>query len=395
MQKMLAVRNFKLEKILSLGKEIFYNSFKSISFLILTLLIQLKFGPLSWGQLSIYYLSLIVLQHISLFSFETFCQHSIIESPAEATSIWSNAISVRLGIAYLLVALLTLIKLPFTLLAMTALYLVLNVYNEAFKVAAKIEDKINTWSLISWTSVLGAYSWIIFSSVPLLFQDLLIVLTIAQCIRFILLNYHFYWKYKIPLLPRTDFTQLKLSGSYFLRSSIVLLNYKLPFFMAAFLLGVNAMSTLHLILLWLLAGCAIIHQLGIQGIFNFNRWTQDVLKAQILKMLIVGTIAGLVWIWLGITLSIKIPFALISPWWTVPVFIILLLTWVQLPLLHALLKEQEEKKIIQIYTLIIILQAILGYWFLSRHEIGNCLWALAFTALLQTYSYLKSIFKIL
>lgn len=395
MQKMLAFRDIKSEEIFSMGKVYLYKSFKSVSFLTLTLLILLKFGPLSWGQLSIYYLSLLVLQHTSLFSFETFCQHSILENPTKVITIWRNAISVRLGIAYLLVALLAFLKLPIVLLALTAVYLILNVYNEAFKVAAKIEDKINTWSLISWASVLGAYVWIAFLKAQLLFQDLLLILTIVQSIRFILLNYLFYQKYKIPLLPRTDFTQLKLSGSYFLRSSVVLLNYKTPFFIAAFFLGVMAMSSLHLILLWLYVGCAIIHQLGIQGIFNFNRWTRAVLKEQILKMIIVGTIVGLLWVWLGISLSNKIPFALISPWWMIPVFIILLLTWVQLPLLHALLKEQEEKTIIQIYTLIILLQAILGYWFLSQNEIGNCLWAIAFTAMLQTFSYLKSIFRIL
>ena len=114
MQKLLTESNVKIELILSMGKMFLLNSFKSISFLALTLVILLKFGNLSWGQISVYYLSLLVLQYIALFSFETFCQHSILDNPAATTSIWKDAIRVRLSIAYLLIAILALFKIPLT-----------------------------------------------------------------------------------------------------------------------------------------------------------------------------------------------------------------------------------------------------------------------------------------
>lgn len=395
MQKMLAVCHTKFDEVLSTGKVFLYKSFNSTSFLALSLLILLKLGALSWGQLSIYYLSLLVLQQTSLFSFETFCQHSILSNPTKAITIWSDAIRVRLGIAYLLVALLTILKIPFAVLALTAIYLILNIYNEAFKVAAKIEDKINTWSLISWTSMLGAYGWIFLSKAQLQFQDLLVILTLSQSIRFALLHFLFYQEYKVPLLPRTDFTQLKMSGGYFLRSSIVLSNYKIPFFLAAFLLGAIAMSSLHLLLLWTFAGCAIVHQLGIHGILNLGEWNRDALKEQILKMLIAGTLLGLIWVGLGFVLSTKLTYIAISPWWMLPAFIILLFTFVQLPLLHTLLKVKEEKIVLQIYTVIILLQVALGYLFLSQQEIALCLWTLGVTAVLQSFLYTKALNRIL
>jgi hypothetical protein len=395
MQKMLAISHTKFEEVISIGKVFLHKSFNSISFLTLTLLILLKFGALSWGQLSIQYLSLLVLQQTSLFSLETFCQHSILAKPTDAITIWSDAIRVRLGISCLLVALLTFLKIPIAILALTAVYLILNVYNEAFKVAAKIEDKINTWSLISWASSWVAYGWIFIIKAQIQFHDLLVILTVSQCLRFALLNIQFYQKYKVPLLPRTDFTQLRLSGSYFLRSSVVRLNYKTPFFLAVFLLGSIAMSSFHLLLLWTFVGCSIAHQLGIHGVLNFNEWNREAIKVQILKMLIVGTLMGLMWVLLGIFLSNKIPFSITSPWWMIPVFIILVFTYVQLPLLHALLKEREENRIIQIYTLIILLQATLGYWFLSQQEIVLCLWILGATAVLQTLLYMKALSRIL
>ena len=129
MQKMLTATNLKIDLIISMGKVFLLNSFKSISFLALTLVILLKFGTLSWGQISVYYLSLLVLQHITLFSFETFCQHSILENPSETTSIWKDAIRVRLSIGYLLIAILALFKIPLTLLFLAACYLILQIYN--------------------------------------------------------------------------------------------------------------------------------------------------------------------------------------------------------------------------------------------------------------------------
>lgn len=395
MQKMLVGHSGTFEEAISKGKVLLYKSFNSISFLTLTLLIILKFGALSWGQISIYYLSLLVLQQISLFSFETFCQHSILAKPTDGNTIWRDAIKVRLGIAYFLVALLTCLKIPIVNIALTAIYLILNIYNEAFKVPAKIEGKINTWSLISLIVLLGTYGWILHSKTQLQYQDLLIILTTSQSIRFILLNFLFYKEYKIPLLPRTDFTQLKMSVRYFLRSSIVLLNYKTPFFLAAFLLGAIAMSSFHLLLLWTFIGCSIAHQLGIHGVLNFNEWNREAIKVQILKMLIAGTLMGLMWVGLGIFLSNKIPFSITSPWWMIPVFIILVFTYVQLPLLHALLKEREENRIIQIYTLIILLQATLGYWFLSQQEIVLCLWILGAISVLQTLLYMKALNRII
>lgn len=92
MLKMLAARCTKVEEIFSMSKLFLFKSFHSISFLALTLLIILKFGALSWGQISIYYLSLLVLQHTVLFSFETFCQHSILNHPTDAKTVWSDAI---------------------------------------------------------------------------------------------------------------------------------------------------------------------------------------------------------------------------------------------------------------------------------------------------------------
>ncbi|MBK7966740.1 MAG: hypothetical protein IPK10_16735 [Bacteroidetes bacterium] len=395
MQNMLALRMNKIEETFPKSLSFLSTSFNSISFLLLTLLILLKFEALSWGQISTYYLSLLVLQHTTLFSFETFCQHSILANPTEATTIWSDAIRVRFGIACLLVALLTILKIPFVTLSITAFYLILTIYNEAFKVAAKMEDKINSWSLISWGSILGAYGWIYFSKAQLQFLDLLVILTVSQGIRFVLLNFLFYYEYKLPLLPRTDFTQLKMSGRYFFRSSIVLLNYKIPFFFAVFLLSAIAMSSFHLLMLWTFVGYATVHQLGIHGTLNFNDWNRDALKDQSLKMLIAGTLMGLIWVGLGFVLSTKIPYAAISPWWMIPVFIILLFTCVQLPLLHALLKVKEEKKILQIYALSVFLQATFGYWFLSQQEITYCLWTLSVTAILQTLLYKKVLSKII
>lgn len=174
------------------------------------------------------------------------------------------------------------------------------------------------------------------------FQELLFILTGSQSIRFLLLNFLFYQEYKIPLLPRTDFTQLRMSGKYFFKSSIVLLNYKTPFFIAAVLLGAIAMSSLHLLLLWAFVGCALVHQLGISGILTFNECNRDAIKEQFLKMGIGGTLMGLTWVGLGIGLSNKIPHATISLWWMIPIFIILLFTCVQLPLLHALLKVKKD-----------------------------------------------------
>ena len=394
-QKLLTESNLKIERLLSMGKVFLLNSFKSISFLALTLVTLLKFGNLSWGQISVYYLSLLVLQHITLFSFETFCQHSILENPSNTTSIWRDAIRVRLSIAYLLIAIVALFKIPLTLLLLATCYLILQTYNESYKVIAKLEDKINSWNLISWLSLIVTIGWILFTKTQLSFQELLLVLVATQGMRLALMCTYFYPTYPLPYLPRTDFTQLKKSGIYFLRSSIVLLNNKTPFLFGALLLGSISMSSFHLILLGTFSGCAIAHQLGLSGIIKFHEINRDAIKEYVLKMIIGGSVMGLTWVGVCLVFMNKLQMNTISPWWMIPVFIILLFTFIQLPLLYALLKVKEEENILRIFTLCVTLQTILGYWFLSQQEIVLCLWILGATAILQTLLYMKVLHRIL
>lgn len=395
MQKLLTESNVKIELLLSMGKVFLLNSFKSFSFLALTLVILLKFGALSWGQISVYYLSLLVLQHITLFSFETFCQHSILDNPSETTTIWKDAIRVRLSIGYLLIAILALFKIPLTLLFLATCYLILQIYNESYKVIAKLEDKINSWNLISWLSLIVTIGWILFTKTQLSFQELLILLVATQGMRLAILCTYFYSTYPLPYLPRTDFTQLKKSGIYFLRSSIVLLINKTPLFFGAILLGSISMSSFHMILLWTYTGCAIIHLLGTSGVLNFTERNRDALKESALKMVIGGTVMGLTWVGVCLFFMNKLQMNTISPWWMIPVFIILLFTSIQLPLLFALLKVKEEKNILRIFAVCVTLQTILGYWFLSQQEIVLCLWLLGATAVLQTLLYTKVLNRII
>lgn len=395
MQKMLLESHLKFERLLSMSKVFLLNSFKSISFLALTLVILLKFGTLSWGQISVYYLSLLVLQHITLFSFETFCQHSILDNPSETTTIWKDAIRVRLSIAYLLIAIVVLFKIPLTLLFLATCYLILQIYNESYKVIAKLEDKINLWNLISWASLIVTIGWIVFTKTQLSFQELLIVLVATQGMRLALLCTYFYSTYPLPYLPRTDFTQLKKSGIYFLRSTIVLLNNKTPFLVGAIMLGSISMSSFHMILLWTYTGSTITHLLGTSGILNFTEWNRDALKESVLKMVIGGTVMGLTWVGVCLFFMNKLQMNTISPWWMIPVFIILLFTSIQLPLLFALLKVKEEKNILRIFAVCVTLQTILGYWFLSQQEIVLCLWLLGATAFLQTLLYMKVLNRII
>jgi hypothetical protein len=395
MQKMLIECNLKTRLFFSMSNLFLLNSFKSISFLGLTLVILLKFGPFTWGQISIYYLSLLILQHITLFSFETFCQHSIIENPSETTTIWQDAIRVRLSIAYLLIAIVALFKIPLTLILLTTCYLILQLYNESYKVIAKLENKINVWSLISWLSLLLSIGWILFSKTQLSFQELLILFVATQGLRLAFLCTIFHSTYPLPYLPRTDFTQLKKSGIYFLRSSIVLANNKIPFFLGAILLGSIAMSSFHMILLWVYAGCAIVHSLGLSGILNFNECNRDALKVAALKMMIGGTVMGLTWVGVCLGFLNKFQLNAISLWWMIPVFTLLLFTFIQLPLLYALLKVKEEKNILRIFAICVTLQTLLGYWFLSQQEIVLCLWLLGATAFLQTLLYMKVLSRII
>ena len=395
MQKLLTESNLKIELFLSMGKVFLSNSFKSISFLALTLVILLKFGALSWGQISVYYLSLLVLQNIALFSFETFCQQSILENPFETTTIWQDAIRIRLSIAYLLIAIVALYKIPLTLLFLATCFLILQIYNESYKVIAKLENKINTWNLISWLSLIVTIGCILFTKTQLSFLDLLILLVASQGIRFAFLCTYFYSTYPIPFFPRTDFTQLKKSGLYFLRSSIVLLNNKTPFLFGALLLGSISMSSFHMILLWTHTGCAIIHLLGMSGVLNFTDWNRDAVRESVLKMVIVGTVMGLTWVGVCLVFMNKFQMNSISYWWMIPVFLILLFTSIQLPLLYALLKVKEEKNILRIFALCVTLQTILGYWFLSQQEIVLCLWTLGVTAVLQTLLYMKVLNRII
>lgn len=395
MQKLLTESNLKIEHFLSMGKLFLLNSFKSISFLALTLVILLKFGTLSWGQISVYYLSLLVLQHIALFSFETFCQHSILDNPAETTTIWKDAIRVRLSIGYSLIAIVALFKIPITLLLLATCYLILQIYNESYKVIAKLEDKVNLWNMISWLSLIVTIGWILFTKTQLSFQELLIILVASQGMRLVLLSNYFYSTHPLPLFPRTDFTQLKKSGLYFLRSSIVLLNNKTPFLFGAILLGSISMSSFHMILLWTYTGCAIIHLLGTSGILNFRDLNRDALKESVLKMIIGGTVMGLTWVGICFVFMNKFQLNTISLWWMIPFFIILLFTAIQLPLLYALLKVKEDKNILRIFALCVTLQTLLGYWFLSQQEIVLCLWILGATAVLQALLYMKVLNRII
>ncbi len=392
---MLLESHLKIERLLSMGKVFLLNSFKSISFLALTLVILLKFGVLSWGQISVYYVSLLVLQHIALFSFETFCQHSILNNPSETTTIWRDAIRVRLSIGYLLIAIIALLKIPLTLLLLATCYLILQIYNESYKVIAKLEDKINSWNLISWLSLIVTIGWILFTKTQLSFQELLILLVATQGMRLALLCTYFYSTYPLPYLPRTDFTQLNKSGIYFLRSTVVLLNNKTPFLFGAILLGSISMSSFHMILLWTYTGCAITHLLGTSGVLNFTEWNRDALKESVLKMVIGGTVMGLTWVGVCLFFMNKLQMNTISPWWMIPVFIILLFTSIQLPLLFALLKVKEEKNILRIFAVCVTLQTLLGYWFLSQQEIVLCLWILGVTAFLQTLLYMKVLSRII
>ncbi|MBK9638045.1 MAG: hypothetical protein IPO63_09600 [Bacteroidetes bacterium] len=392
---MLVEPNVKIEILFSMGKVLLLNSFKSISFLALTLVFLLKFGTLSWGQISVYYLSLLILQHITLFSFETFCQHSILENPSKTNIIWRDAIRVRLSIAYLLIAILALFKIPLTLLLLATCYLILQIYNESYKVIAKLENKINSWNLISWISLIVTIGWILFTKNQLSFRELLILLVASQGIRFAFLCTYFYSIYPLPFFPRTDFTQLKKSGVYFFRSSIVLLNNKTPFLIGAILLGSISMSSFHMILLWTYTGCAMVHLLGTSGILTFTECNRDAIKEYVLKMVIGGTAMGLTWVGICLVFMNKFQMNSISIWWMIPVFILLLFTTIQLPLLYALLKVKEEKNILRIFAACVILQTLLGYWFLSQQEIVLCLWILGATTVLQTLLYMKVLNRII
>lgn len=388
-------RETPFKQFLSAGKLLLSRSFKSFSFTALTLLILLKFGPITWSQLSLYYFLLLTMAHTSLFSFETFCQHSIEDNPTNAISIWKDAIRVRLGIALLLFALIAALKIPIAMIGMGGGWVILQLFNEAYKVAAKLNDQLTSWILSSWLSLLFLLGCLLCMKSDLDFTALLQVLLISEVIRFALLSALFYVKYPIPFLPRTDFTQLKLSGKYFLRSSIVLLNNKTPFFLGSILLGSIAMSSFHMILLWAFTGCAIIHLLGLSGILNFKECNRDALKDAALKMAIGGTVMGLAWVGICFGFMNKFQLNTISPWWMIPVFILLLFTYIQLPLLYALLKVKEEKNILRIFAICVTLQTLLGYWFLSQQEIVLCLWTLGATAILQTLLYMKALARIL
>ena len=256
-------------------------------------------------------------------------------------------------------------------------------------------SKTHSWNLISWLSLIVTIAWIIFTKTQLSFHELLLVLVATQGMRLALLCTYFYPTYPLPYLPRTDFTQLKKSGIYFLRSTVVLLNNKTPFMAGAILLGSSSMSSFHMILLWTYTGCAITHLLGTSGILNFTEWNRDALKESVLKMAIIGTVTGLTWVSVCAYFMNTFQMNIVSLWWMIPVFILLLFTSFQLPLLYALLKVKEEKNILRIFTLCVTLQTVLGYWFLSQQEIVICLWTLSATAALQTFIYMKVLSRII
>jgi len=381
--------------VFTVGRSIAWNNNRSITFLLISFLIIIQRGPILWGQLALPLFSLMLLSHICTYSLTAFSFDSIRENANNAKVIWSNAIRMRLGLAIAIIAILSFFKIPFHLLGMILGFLLLQVYNESYKIPAKIEQRSKSWILLSGITGMIPILWLISVDNNFLFEELLKIILLAEIFRFVLLNISFNSKYKVPYLPQLDFTQLRLSGKYFFRSSIVLINHKSALFMAALFLPSYAMTSFHLFLFWTITGIAFANQIGMSGVLKMEECNAESVKSSLLKMLMIGSAMSLIWTLIGIQLLIAFNFTQINLWLFIPGFLMILFSYLQIPLLYALLKLNENKFIFKNYIIITSLQILVSFFTLMQGEINLCLILFALISFVQTALFRVQLQKII
>ena len=362
---------------------IFYKGATGISQLFISFYLVLNNGTLLWGQYIPFFLFLQAIYFISYYGFEKYAEQAILHDPFHSERTWSDAIKFRLGIAYSLLALTLLANINLYLLMCGGGWVILRLYNESFKIVARLEKQLIQWTFIEWCSAFLPLIWLYLRATNVTPLFILQIYTLSELARFIVLQFQYGRTYKIPFLPRADITQLKESTPFFVNKSIFYVNNRIIPFSGAFLLPFTLLACFHLIVYWIIFGTSLAYFIWTSDYFDFQSLSKENVTMSSLKMTIIGTLISIVWIPFGFYLEKNYLGQGIDPLLMIPCFLLLLNTFTGIPWMAALIKLKEETSLQLIFGINMLLQLCICYFTLKAGETGWCLWTICGLSIAQ------------
>lgn len=350
--------------------------------LLIASILTIKFGTTATGQFIPVYLILQFILQLSLFGFQTHVQEHL-QHEGNRYQVWSNAVKARASILYLSILTLLIIRFNSPFVIPSAIWLIARFYNEVVSLSARYNGKTKESLFIQWIFIAGTGVWINAETVSFSLSTFLQVMTIAECGRLATSLVFRLSFFRLPLLPRIDFTQL-YSALPHLGSRLL---YILPLnitLLAAILLPTYQLTIYTFEICFLVLGTLPAYAIWSTDRYKPKALSEESILISSLRLMMHGTIISVVWILSSHFLINTISGRETEPWLVIPQFVLLLSLYYQLPWITALQRLRETTGIRLAIALAIIAELSLSVFFLSKYSMFFNFVALAALAVLRS-----------
>lgn len=325
--------------------------------LVVFLCIVNHYGIYAAGQMVVPLFMLHSISIISNFGLHGHLRHVFQNSELPAIELWKFAFRARLSLLIFLLPLLLLLNnLTVAATVYGSIWLMARFMNEVQLVGARFNHRLNDWLTVRIVLYLAVFFSIHNLHSHFQTEEMLLAIAIPEFLMTIVLLLSHVSLFPVTLLPRIDFTQLKMALPHFYAQLIFTFNYYLLILPIALTqpLRITAEFFLHLLML-------VVGLVPAYLIWNDYRnarpsMSESDLTAATLALIIRGTIASTIAVISGITLQLAI--ADIAPDLSIalPLFMIMLSQYYTIPGLHALTEEGKLPWLLRLWIISGLLQ---------------------------------------
>ncbi len=346
-----------------------------------------RFGLLYLGQILPVYMLFYFLQYLIHFNFSYSMNTATPGQHDDLFTEWENAIRARTTIAFISVSTLFLLQIPIIILVSGFLWSLFRFYNLSYFFMPGGDAHLPHRIIIEWIlHLIGLAILIVYPGIftaEIFFN----ILAGLELLKFLIHSTITGVNFKFPLLPRVNFTVIQQNTSYFISSLVSFLKNKIILLPAILILPGLALGKFYMIFLWVMAGIRISYPFMKNKINSFQFLNNGEINRHSLKFTIYGSLVSFIWTCGGYFLLAATNADLYrQPELMIPVFLISLFSFYNIPKEYLLIKYREGRNIDLMNGILLPLQIVGSVIAFSSGNSVHCFWILLITSVLYTIS---------
>lgn len=351
--------------------------------LLIASILTLKFGTTATGQFIPVYLVLQFILQLSLFGIQTHV-HEHLQHEGDRNEVWSNAVKARTSILFLSIITLMIIRFQSPFVIPSAIWLIARFYNEIVLLSARFNNKTKESLLIQWIFIAGTAVWINAETTSFSLSTFLHVMAISECGRLVISLLFRLSFFRLPILPRIDFTQLNSALPHLGTRLLYILPLNISLIAAILFLPTYRLTVYTLEICFLVLGTLPAYAIWSTDKYKPKAISEESILISSLRLMMHGTIISVVWILSTHFLINNITGRETEPWLIIPQFILLLTFYFQLPWLSASQRLIKTGTIRIVIAISLLTELLITGYFLSQNDLFLSFAALSGIALIRS-----------